>query len=196
MHHLVIPGSQWVSETLCSIRPSASSWPLDREPMLVANSIASAGGEERGSLFLTRFSPMDGATWTLAPCLHFHFKYKGSPFSKQKFGCTISLSYGTVFFPSYSYPMLHLLKKRSELSSYICFPLDSMLNLPAAAFDFSVVWSIRFGSLTVQAVSGSHVQSSRRMSLQGKSNTMFSSLQCSAQLDLSLKTRECCPFHL
>lgn len=56
-HHLVIPGTQPVSETLCSVRPSASSWPLDIKPMLVANSIASAGGKGRGSLFLTRFSP-------------------------------------------------------------------------------------------------------------------------------------------
>ncbi|KAK4818289.1 hypothetical protein QYF61_010431 [Mycteria americana] len=43
LHRLVILGSQQVSEALCSVRPSASSWPLDSEPMLVANSIASVG---------------------------------------------------------------------------------------------------------------------------------------------------------
>lgn len=125
----VIPGRQRVQ-------------PLDSEPMLVANSITSPGEGERqpvSHLFFSHIRPMDGTTWPLALCLHSHFKYKGSPFSEQKFGCTLDLSYGIAFIPSNSYPMLHLLKKRLQLSSYICFPLGSTLNLPAAVFDFSVV---------------------------------------------------------
>jgi len=168
--------------------------------MLAANSIISAGGKERGSLFLTHFSP------TSSPRMEQpgHWPHVYTPITnvrvahsqRKKFGCTTNLSYGTVFFPLQSYLMLHLLQKRSGFSSYIYFPLGSMLNVPAAAFDFSVVWSIRFGSLTVQAMSDSHVQSGQRRILLGKSKTLFSSLQCSAQLVLSLKARECCPLHL
>lgn len=72
--------------------------------------------------FLSHIHPMDGATWTLAPCLHFHFKYKGSPFSKQKFGCTVSPQLWYSLFPLLLLPHVTFVKEKVRAFQLHLFP--------------------------------------------------------------------------